>query len=175
MARRQDNSIPLIISVDDINDRTALRNHILNCWMSEDPNTKYRYDVEALADGKKIYLERPGRLNKGCDFVIFIEGDLTFKNGNDKPPKHNFILDDLRGKKQQLNSEQWEQLLKAIEAIYDCQPYHTASVFCSELPNESKSFELVLKTLRWFFIEQDITYWNRQGRYMLHSSILSLE
>lgn len=175
MARRQDNSILLSISVDNINDRTTLRKHILNRWMSEDPNTKYRYDVEALADGKTIYLERPGRLNKGCDFVIFIEDYLTFKNGNDKPPKHNFILEDLRDKKQQLDPEQWTQLLNAIKAIYDCQSYDTAIVFCNELPNEGISFELVLKTLRWLFIEQDITYWNGQGRGMLLSSILSLE
>jgi len=111
MAIRQDNSIPLNISVDNINDRTELRTHILNQWILENSNAKYRYFVEVLANGNRIYLERPGRLNKGCDFVIFIENHLTFNNGNDKPPKHDFIVDDLEIKKQHMNPAEWTQLL----------------------------------------------------------------
>lgn len=174
MAIRQDNSIPLNISVDNINDRTVLRTHILNQWILENSNAKYRYFVEVLANGNRIYLERPGRLNKGCDFVIFIENHLTFNNGNDKPPKHDFIVDDLEIKKQQLNPAQWTQLLQAIEAIYNCETYNTAIAFCNNLPNVGESYELILKTLRWLFIEQDVTYWSGQGRNMLYSHILSI-
>lgn len=174
MAIRQDNSIPLNISVDNMNDRTVLRTHILNQWILENSNAKYRYFVEVLTNGNRIYLERPGRLNKGCDFVIFIENHLTFKNGNDKPPKHDFIVDDLVIKKQQLNPTQWIQLLQAIGAIYNCETYNIAIAFCNNLPNIGESYELILKTLRWLFIEQDVTYWSRQGRNMLHSHILSI-
>lgn len=174
MAIRQDNSIALNIAVDKINDRAKLRTHILNQWIVENSNAKYRYFVEVLANGNRIYLERPGRLNKGCDFVVFIESHLTFNNGNDKPPKHDFIVDDLEIKKQQLNPAQWAQLLQAIEAIYNCEPFNNAIALCNTLPNISESYEMILKALRWLFIEQDVTYWSGQGRNMLHSHILNL-
>lgn len=174
MTIRKDNSKNLKISVNNIKDRAKLRTKILDQWSKEKPDTKYRYFVEKLANKNQIYLERPGRLNKGCDFVIFIENHLIFKNGNDKPPKHNFILDDLKNKKRQLIPKQWEQLLCAIDAIYNCKSYNNAISFCTKLPNIGESYELILKTLRWLFIEQDITYWAGQGRNMLRSHIMSL-
>lgn len=36
------------------------------------------------------------------------------------------------------------------------------------------SVEIVLKLVKWFFIEQDITYWNRTGRDMLWNGIKSI-
>lgn len=174
MTIRQDNSIPLNINIDNINDRVVLRTHILNQWITENPNSKYRYFVEILANGNRIYLERPGRLNKGCDFVIFIENHITFNNGNDKPPRHDFITDDLSIKKQNLTQVEWNLLLQAIASIYNCDPYQTAFYFCNNLPNIGETYELVLKTLRWLFIEQDVTYWSGQGRNMLYTHIQNL-
>lgn len=174
MTIRTDYSIPLNIDIDGINDRTLLRTHILKQWMAENPNSKYRYFVEVLANGNRIYLERPGRLNKGCDFVIFIENHILFGNGNDKPPKHEFIISDLEVKKSYLTSSQWKLLLNAIEAIYNCEPFNKAIEFCKGLPLKGETFELVLKCLRWLFIEQDITYWSGKGRNMLYSHILNL-
>ena len=55
------------------------------------------------------------------------------------------------------------------------------SVFnCKEIESEwfdefsfttGKSVELILKVIKWFFIEQDITYWNYSGRNMLMNGI----
>jgi hypothetical protein len=106
MAIRQDNSASLNISIDNLNDKTSLRAFILNQWILE--NSKYRYFVEVLSNGNRIYLERPGRLNK------------------------------------------------------------------DNLPNFGEPYELILKTLRWLFIEQDVTYWSGQGRNMLYNGILNL-
>jgi len=174
MTIRRDSSISLNINVDSINDKVVLRNHILNQWIVEIPNSKYRYFVETLLNGNRIYLERPGRLNKGCDFVIFIENHITFINGNDKPPRHDFITNDLTIKKQNLSQAEWNLLLLAIQSIYYCEPYQTAFAFCNNLPVLGESYELVLKTLRWLFIEQDVTYWSGQGRNMLYTHILKL-
>ena len=38
-------------------------------------------------------------LNKGCDFVVYVEDLILWKNGNDRPPKHDDVLDDLHQKK----------------------------------------------------------------------------
>ena len=101
MTIRPDNSTPIILAnIEQFNNRADIRDFLLNQWKQEASQTKYRYFVETLQNGNQIYLERPGRLNKGCDFVIFIENHLLFKNGNDKPPRHDFILNDLRLKKQ---------------------------------------------------------------------------
>jgi hypothetical protein len=175
MTIRVDESIPVsIIGIDRLNKKEYIRLHLLEQWISESPETKYRYFVETLSNGSKIYLERPGRLNKGCDFVIFIENLITFQNGNDKPPKHDFIFDDLQIKKNELSQIEWDSLMNGVTEIYNCQPYNTAESHISTLPLCGLAYEIDLKLLRWFFIEQDITYWAKSGRKMLYNGILNL-
>lgn len=175
MPIRPDKSIPIVINnIDQINNKTTIRNFLLNQWIIEAPNTKYRYFVETLANGNRIYLERPGRLNKGCDFVIYLENHISHKNGNDKPPPHNFVLNDLMIKKKILTANEWQVLIVSITAILNCQPYTIAVQFIHKLPVVGESYEIILKTLRWLFIEQDITYWSGQGRQMLFNEILGL-
>src|SRR3989442_15091263 len=77
--------------------RAELRATMLSYWVRELPGAanvrnKYRYNVEKLADGSRIYLMRPTRLNKGCDFVIHCENFLTFKNGNSRPPSQTDLV-----------------------------------------------------------------------------------
>jgi hypothetical protein len=148
--------------------------HLLKQWIFETPETKYRYFVETLSSRNKIYLERPGRLNKGCNFEIFIENLICFKNGNDKPPTHEFIIEDLKFKKSLLSSADWDNVINAITKIYTCQSYSYAEAQVASLAIYGESYELVLKLLRWFFIEQDITYWAKSGRRMLYEEILKI-
>tara|TARA_R110001583_G_scaffold114863_1_gene265275 strand:- start:4594 stop:5124 length:531 start_codon:yes stop_codon:yes gene_type:complete len=176
MAIRQDNSINQILNnIEQYNNRSFIRNFLLNKWIQENSGTKYRYFVEVLANGNRLYLERPGRLNKGCDFVIYIENTHQWKNGNDRPPDHNYILNDLSLKKQSLNQAEWTSLLNSISSIYNCETYNSAIRHISNLPIiNGHSYELLLKTIRWLFIEQDITYWSGQGRGMFLSAIQNL-
>lgn len=175
MAIRTDNSTSVsIIGIDSVNDKGHIRLHLLELWILESPETKYRYFVESLSDGNKIYLERPGRLNKGCDFVIFVESLMTFQNGNDKPPKHDFVLEDLRIKKNFLSCSDWNSLINAITEIYNCNSYKIAETHVSKFSSHGLSYEILLKLLRWFFIEQDMTYWAKSGRKMLYDAILEL-
>ncbi|MBE2254911.1 MAG: hypothetical protein IAE65_01835 [Ignavibacteria bacterium] len=175
MAIRQDNSIPVtLLSIDNINNKKSLRDLILQQWILETPNSKYRYFVETLTNKDRIYLVRPGRLNKGCDFVIYIENQIIFKNGNDRPPKQDFIINDLIIKKNNLTQTEWNELLNDIDSIYNCNPFQTANAFCINLPTIGENYDLILKTLRWFFIEQDITYWSGIGRDMLFNRINSI-
>ena len=124
-----------------------------------------------MSNGKRIYLERPTFLNKGCDFVLFAEDVITCKNGNDKAPSHNDVLQDLTIKKGALSSEQYAELLEAIKCIYDMRPYSEAEAHVKNLPQVEWSYELLLKLLRWLFSEQDITYWAGDGREMLYTAI----
>ena len=175
MSIRADERNEIILpNIEQYNTRVLLRNYILNQWMLEDPDTKYRYFVETLKSGKRIYLERPAWLNKGCDFVIIVEELLLFQNGNDKPPKHEYLLEDLRFKRANLTEEQWQELLNSMETIFDLGTYDKAIRGLDGIPQFGLEYETVLKLLKWFFIEQDITDWNTSGRNMLFNGIQDL-
>ena len=172
MAIRQDNSISITLpSIEQFNNKAMIRDFLLRQWISENPQTKYRYFVETLQSGSRIYLERPGRLNKGCDFVIYIENSYKWNNGNDRPPDHGFVLNDLTLKKNQLSLIQWNDFLLAITEIYNSNTYANANQFTNSLPAIGNDYELSLKLIRWFFVEQDITYWSGQGRDMFYQAI----
>lgn len=175
MAIRQDNSTTIILpNIEQFNNKTAIRDFLLKQWIIESPQTKYRYFVETLQPGSRIYLERPGQLNKGCDFVIFIENLLLFNNGNDKPPKHEYLLNDLELKKDSLPANQWQCVLSAFEMIYYCDTYNNAVQQLNGVNNTGLTYETILKLVRWFFIEQDLTYWAKSGRDMLFDAINNL-
>lgn len=160
-------------SIDEFKSKKDVREYLLLTFIGEDCQTKLRYFVEKIGE-QRIYIERPGRLNKGCDFVIYIENEITWQNGNDKPPTHEFIIADLAEKKLQLSVEQWESLIDSIRDIYEVKPFDEAYIKIQDLPQTGLNYELILKLLRWFFIEQDITYWARSGREMLFNAILDI-
>lgn len=170
MAIRNDESIEINISVEQLRTREDIRKYLLELFIKEDCKTKLRYYVENIGN-KHIYIERPGQLNKGCDFVIYVEDLIKWKNGNDKPLKHDNLLDDLNRKKEVLSEEQFEVLKLAIKDIYELKPYSEAIERVISLPQSDWSYELILKLARWFFIEQDMTYWAKSGREMLFNGI----
>lgn len=140
--------------------------------------TYYYYYVDTLEDGNRIYLKRPTQLNKGVDFEVRVSG-VNFRYGKygniistGNRPSHNDIFEDLCLKRDE-DIRKFEILIKLITKIYDCRDIspeeHQNCRFQRGL-----STELILKVLKWLFIEQDITYWNRSGREMLYSGIAAL-
>lgn len=174
MTIRIDDRQEKTLDVDNIHSRKELRKFILTTYVEEDCNAKLRYYVETLENGKRIYIERPAQLNKGCDFVVFVEDFILYQNGNDKPPKHDDVLEDLREKKHTLTMDQYEQLKLAIESIYNLEQYNNTIQYTQTLPPVGWDYEVLLKLLRWLFIEQDVTYWSGSGRNMLYSAISSI-
>lgn len=176
MAIRNDNSINInLYNIETYTTRDTVRTFLLQQWAQEIVGNKYRYFVDILVDGSHIYLERPGRLNKGCDFVIYAENKYLWNNGNDRPPNHDFVLNDLRNKRQQLNQSQWQNLLNAINVIFNCDTYNAAFQQMGQLPVvNGHSYELLLKLIRWFFNEQDVTYWSGQGRARFYNAIQNI-
>ncbi len=148
----------LDLAVDHLNNKKDVRDFLLQTWSKEEAGVQFRYFVETLSDNKKIYLERPANLNKGCDFVIKIEGLFVFKNNNDKPPKHENLLKYIETNKSKLIN-----LKNELNDIYNCR--HV------EITYINIEHEIILKLSKWFFIEQDITYWAKSGRAMLWEAI----
>lgn len=78
---------------------------MVNLFLEEEPGTgkgpetsKYIYYVEKLADGNRVYLNRPAYLNKGFDFIIAVE-NTTFSNRKNIP-RQDDIFRDLAKKKE---------------------------------------------------------------------------
>lgn len=175
MAIRKNSAIERTLAVDNLETPADVRRFLLAEWAKESAGKQYRYFVEVLGDGKRIYLERPGRLNKGCDFVIVVEDLFLHKNGNDKPPGHEDLLTDLRRKKRRLSSESWRHLYDAMASVHGM-TFHEIPFACKQEINDlaPMSLEQILLLLKWFFIEQDMTYWSGKGRDMLWGGIQSI-
>ncbi len=154
-------------------ERAAVRAEMFQHWIAENPGSQtqrntYRYDVETLADGSKIYLTRPTRLNKGADFVIFCENFIRYKNGNAKPPRHEDIFSETDALTSPSKAHKAE-LLAALHKIWNCENSQNVIQSLRLHRNDFKAHRVLLLA-KWFFIEQDVTYWTESGRHMLRDA-----
>ncbi|MEM2131552.1 MAG: DNA adenine methylase [Candidatus Woesearchaeota archaeon] len=166
-----------IINYDlKLNSREKLRIEIVNKFLSEKPGywkdgkkhvTLYKYFVETIKDGRRIFLLRPTYLNKGIDFQVWVE---KMDGITDKRPSHKDIFNDIEIKKKE-NPNDILLLLKAIDEVWNCKEPDDILKNIKITFNSGFSVELLLKILKWLFIEQDITYWNYDGREMLKRAI----
>ena len=156
--------------------RTELRKTVVYKFLEEQPGlgrgndaSHYRYNVETLSDGRRIYLTRPAYLKKGFDFRINVEG-AVFQTGHEYP-KHDDIFDDLRLKRAE-NPAMCTRLHQAIELVYNCEdPVDILPEYTDIKFNGGHPVDLILKVIKWFLIEQDIRDWNYSGRQMFKNGI----
>ena len=158
--------------------RNNLRKIVINSFIREsaghgsgEETSKYKYIVETLFSGKRVYLTRPVPLNKGFDFIIHVEGHI-FINRKDNP-KHDDIKEDLKKKKMN-NGQAYSKLVCALEDVFLCKnPDDIYATYETDLVslNQGLPPDLILKVVKWLFIEQDIRYWNWSGRNMFMNAI----
>ena len=136
-------------------------------------SSRYTYYVETLLEGNRIYLKRPAWIHSGFDFLVCVENH-TFNKGTitRHAPSQNDILNDLEYKKAEAPIP-YEQLVKLLENIYNC---HEIDYIPLQLPkfNTGYSADLIIKVVKWLFIEQDIRYWNYSGRAMFWKAIKNI-
>ena len=164
-------------------DREGYRYKLITLFLNEKHGSSkevmsYLYYVETLSDGRRIYLKRPTALNKGVDFEVRVENQQFRygKYGNiistGNRPSHSDIITDLTNKKKE-NSRSFILLKNLVTKVYNCQDISEDEinncVFKGGMPTE-----MLLLVLKWLFIEQDITYWNRSGREMLYNGLLEV-
>jgi len=156
--------------------RGELRKTVVSKLLKEKPGlgggddaSHYRYNVETLNDGRRVYLTRPAYLKKGFDFRINVEG-MIFQTGKEYP-KHDDIFDDLMVKRQE-NPAMSSRLHQAIERVYYCEdPEDILLEYTDVKFSEGHPIDLILKVIKWFLIEQDIRDWNYSGRQMFKNGI----
>lgn len=164
-------------------DRASYRKQLLEEFIKEAPGSdvsvsEYFYIVETVDGGKRIYLKRPTALNKGVDFEVRVE-DTQFRYGcrgniiaTGNRPSHSDILNDLANKKAE-NPAEFYRLKDLLDKTYNCVPIDDTE-YKGYSFSTGHSVEIIFKSLKWLFIEQDITYWNRKGRLMLYQAISQL-
>ena len=163
-------------TVRNFTSRVELRKIVVIQFLEEEPGlgkgsdaSHYRYNVETLSDGRRIYLTRPAYLKKGFDFRINVEG-TTFQTGHEYP-KHDDIFDDLRLKRAE-NAAMGKRLHQAIERVYNCEdPEDILPEYPDMNFNAGHPVDLILKVIKWLLIEQDIRDWNYSGRQMFKNGI----
>lgn len=159
-----------------LNSREASRKKAVEAFLSEKAGywqdgkkhvTRYKYFVEKIKDGRRVFLLRPTYLNKGIDFQVWVE---KMDGSEDKRPSHKDVFKDLELKKKE-NPKEIALLKKAINMVWECQESDTVLKTVKLSFKQGFEPELLLKILKWLFIEQDITYWNYDGRGMLKQHI----
>ena len=138
----------------------------------------YDYFVETGENGKRVYLHRPAYKNKGMDFEVRVE-DYQFRYGkygniisSGNRPSHGEIWEDVQEKVKE-NPEDGQKLKAMITEVYNCvdpsKDVIKSCRFTTGLP-----LDLLLYTIKWLFIEQDMTYWNQSGREMNYNGLMEI-
>ena len=87
-------------------------------------------------------------------------------------PKHEEIWNDVNEKVVE-NPEDGQKLKTLITNIYNCEEPNEEIIdschFTKGLP-----LDLLLYTIKWLFIEQDMTYWNQSGREMNYNGLMKI-
>lgn len=138
----------------------------------------YDYYVETGKNGKRVYLHRPAYKNKGMDFEVRVE-DYQFRYGkygniisSGNRPSHDEIWNDVKAKVDEIPNDS-EKLKELITQVYNCEEPNEDMInscsFTTGLP-----LDLLLYTIKWLFIEQDMTYWNQSGREMNYNGLMKI-
>ena len=117
----------------------------------------------------------------GFDFLISLrinDKPYNFNADKDKKrasssPTFDDIYDDLKDKKEE-NEKQFKKCLDIIEQIYNCENIDIRELVKNLRFDRGLPIEVVLKIIKWFFIEQDIRYWNYSGRNKFYECIKTL-
>jgi hypothetical protein len=168
------------LNIANTGTRNDIRMAVVNAFSSEIPGTgkdslasRYTYYVETLKDGRRVYLRRPANLHNGFDFIVCVENTNFNPSGRKRNyPTHDDIINDLTEKFTN-NPSDYETLYPILKSVHDCQPIANYDL---KNMNFKTGFpcDLIIKVLKWLFIEQDIRYWNYSGRDMLWNGIQSI-
>ena len=140
--------------------------------------SKYEYVVETYSD-YKVVLKRPAHKNKGFDFLICTPG-IYYKTGKKRkqyPSDKKDIPFILTNVKQNISNEAYKSIKTIINQIFMFKEFDKAisnvkNINFSDADGKLHPLPILLLTLYWLFIEQDITYWNTSGRQMLMDSLM---
>lgn len=157
--------------------KLEIRNDTRENFVQKLEQIEYRgYEVEQLADGRKIVITKPGGKSvygrpKKEDFLVFIF--QTNENGLWQIT-HKQILDDLYSK----SEESAKETLKLIELLERTLNGEEPNDFIDEIIalnfQNGESPESLIKAYKWIWGQEDVNYPNGEGRKMSWAGIEEL-
>ena len=87
-------------------------------------------------------------------------------------PSHSEIWNDVHDKVVG-NPVDGIKLKALIMKIYNCEEPKEEEIEACHF-TEGLSLDLLLYTIKWLFIEQDMTYWNQSGREMNYNGLMKI-
>ena len=125
---------------------------------------EFRYPVEELSIGKKLYIHRPG-VKWNFDFRVEIPSNCGLEEG-----RHDQIAKLLRQIKES-NETDFNHLWDIIFNLYHCKNNDVdamlSKISISKINNIAP--DVLLKVIKWLFIMEDIIYWHYEGRAFLYN------
>lgn len=162
------------------NNRSDVRNEIVNLFLLETPGvgtkelcSKYHYVVENY-DGYQIVLQRPAVLNKGFDFTVNINGMYFKNNRRYTNPSHDDIINVLMDVTLTYTEDEYRKVIDQIHAVFDCKKPNLdtiSDIYFFDHDEVKRPIAIIVLAIKWLFIEQDVTYWNWSGRFMLKNKL----
>lgn len=158
--------------------KLEIRNDTRENFIQKLEEIKYRgYDVEQLADGRKIVITKPGGKSvygrpKKEDFLVFI---FKPKENGLWQITHKQILNDLYLKSQ----ESATNTLKLIDLLERTLEGEKPNDFINEINSlqfdNGENSETLIKVYKWIWGQEDVNYPNGEGRKMSWKAIEELK
>jgi len=138
------------------------------------PGVKFRYPVEDLSTGQRLFIIRPAGLRKfNFDFKVEVLPEFGLGKG-----KHEDIASDFKAKKRE-SPGAFSDLKRALSDLHDCREGDVDQLL-RRYPalqgafHDGAKVDVLLKVVKWMFIMEDIVYWNYKGRSMLYDGLMKL-
>lgn len=125
---------------------------------------EFRYPVEELSIGKKLYIHRPG-VKWNFDFKVEIPPDYGLEEG-----RHDQIARLLCQIKES-NETDFNHLWDIIFSLYHCKNNDVDAMLSETSISQINNIapDVLLKVIKWLFIMEDIIYWHYEGRAFLYN------
>ena len=125
---------------------------------------EFRYPVEELSNGEKLYIHRPG-VKWNFDFKVEIPPNCGLEEG-----RHDQIATLLRNIKDS-NEAEFNHLWDIISNLYHCKNNDVDAMLNNTSISQIDNIptDILLKVIKWLFIMEDIIYWHYEGRAFLYN------
>ena len=125
---------------------------------------EFRYPVEKLSIGEKLYIHRPG-VKWNFDFKVEIPPNCGLEEG-----RHDQIALLLRNMRN-YSEDEFNEIWNIVGNLYHCTNNDVDSMLnkisISHIGNIAP--DVLLKVIKWLFIMEDIIYWHYEGRAFLYN------
>jgi len=168
------------IKIVGTEDRFQIVKEVVNMFIDFEKDKKgkdimFKYSVEKLSTGQKLYIQRPG-VKKNFDFKVEIPKNAGLEEG--RHDQIALVLRYLRQKEEPLFKSIWD----ILTYLYCCKNNNVDEMLKrTRLPNSvsvnleclskvvNVNLECLLKVVKWLFIMEDIFYWDYEGRATLYN------